>query len=36
MGRHEELVAAVMYLCSYDVRFCTGTTLIRDGGFTAQ
>jgi NAD(P)-dependent dehydrogenase (short-subunit alcohol dehydrogenase family) len=36
MGRPEELVAAVMYLCSDEARFCTGTTLILDGGFTAQ
>jgi 3-oxoacyl-[acyl-carrier protein] reductase len=36
MGRPEELVAAAMYLCSDDARFCTGTTLILDGGFTAQ
>jgi NAD(P)-dependent dehydrogenase (short-subunit alcohol dehydrogenase family) len=36
MGRPEELVAASMYLCSDDARFCTGTTLILDGGFTAQ
>jgi hypothetical protein len=25
-----------MYLCSYEARFCTGTTLVLDGGFTAQ
>ena len=36
MGRPEELIAAAMYLCSDDARFCTGTTLILDGGFTAQ
>jgi NAD(P)-dependent dehydrogenase (short-subunit alcohol dehydrogenase family) len=36
MGRPEELVAAAMYLCSDEARFCTGTTLILDGGFTAQ
>jgi NAD(P)-dependent dehydrogenase (short-subunit alcohol dehydrogenase family) len=36
MGRPEELVAAVKYLCSDDARFCTGTTMILDGGFTAQ
>jgi NAD(P)-dependent dehydrogenase (short-subunit alcohol dehydrogenase family) len=36
MGRPEELVAAVMYLCSDEARFCTGTTLVLDGGFTAQ
>jgi NAD(P)-dependent dehydrogenase (short-subunit alcohol dehydrogenase family) len=36
MGRPEELVAAVRYLCSEDARYCTGTELILDGGFTAQ
>jgi NAD(P)-dependent dehydrogenase (short-subunit alcohol dehydrogenase family) len=36
MGRPEELVGAVMYLCSDEARFCTGTILILDGGFTAQ
>jgi NAD(P)-dependent dehydrogenase (short-subunit alcohol dehydrogenase family) len=36
MGRPEELVAAVKYLCSDDARFCTGTTMVLDGGFTAQ
>jgi NAD(P)-dependent dehydrogenase (short-subunit alcohol dehydrogenase family) len=36
MGRPDELVAAVMYLCSDEARFCTGTTLVLDGGFTAQ
>jgi NAD(P)-dependent dehydrogenase (short-subunit alcohol dehydrogenase family) len=36
LGRPEELVAAAMYLCSDEARFCTGTTLILDGGFTAQ
>jgi NAD(P)-dependent dehydrogenase (short-subunit alcohol dehydrogenase family) len=36
MGRPEELVAASMYLCSDEARFCTGTTLVLDGGFTAQ
>jgi NAD(P)-dependent dehydrogenase (short-subunit alcohol dehydrogenase family) len=36
MGRPQELVAAAMYLCSDEARFCTGTTLILDGGFTAQ
>jgi NAD(P)-dependent dehydrogenase (short-subunit alcohol dehydrogenase family) len=36
MGRPEELIAAVMYLCSDEARFCTGTTLVLDGGFTAQ
>jgi NAD(P)-dependent dehydrogenase (short-subunit alcohol dehydrogenase family) len=36
MGRPEELVAAAMYLCSDEARFCTGTTLVLDGGFSAQ
>lgn len=36
MGRPEELVAAAMYLCCDEARFCTGTTLVLDGGFTAQ
>ena len=36
MGRPEELVAAGMYRCSDEARFCTGTTLVLDGGFTAQ
>ena len=36
LGRPEELMAAAMYLCSDDARFCTGTTLVLDGGFTAQ
>jgi NAD(P)-dependent dehydrogenase (short-subunit alcohol dehydrogenase family) len=36
MGRPEELVAAVRYLLSDDARYVTGTTLVLDGGFTAQ
>ena len=36
MLRPEELCAAVRYLCSDDARFVTGTTLVLDGGFTAQ
>jgi NAD(P)-dependent dehydrogenase (short-subunit alcohol dehydrogenase family) len=36
LGRPEEPVAAAMYPCSDDARFCTGTTLVLDGGFTAQ
>ena len=36
MGRPEELIAAVMYLSSDEARYCTGTTLILDGGYTAQ
>jgi NAD(P)-dependent dehydrogenase (short-subunit alcohol dehydrogenase family) len=36
MGRPEELVAAVMFLCSDQARFITGHTLPVDGGFLAQ
>jgi NAD(P)-dependent dehydrogenase (short-subunit alcohol dehydrogenase family) len=36
MGRPEEFVAAVRYLLSDDARYCTGTTLVLDGGYTAQ
>src|SRR5262245_1055810 len=36
MGRPEELVAAVRYLCSVDARYVTGTMLVLDGGYTAQ
>jgi NAD(P)-dependent dehydrogenase (short-subunit alcohol dehydrogenase family) len=36
MGRPDELLAAAMYLCSDDARYCTGTTLVLDGGYTAQ
>ena len=36
LGRPDELVAAVRYLCSDDARFVTGTTLVLDGGYTAQ
>jgi len=36
MGRPEDLVAAVRYLCSDEARFCTGTTMVLDGGYTAQ
>jgi NAD(P)-dependent dehydrogenase (short-subunit alcohol dehydrogenase family) len=36
MGRPEELIAAVMYLSSDQARYCTGTTLVLDGGYTAQ
>jgi NAD(P)-dependent dehydrogenase (short-subunit alcohol dehydrogenase family) len=36
MGRPEELVAAVRYLCSDDARFVTGAVLVLDGGYTAQ
>ena len=36
MGRPEELVAAVRYLCPDDARYVTGTMLVLDGGYTAQ
>ena len=36
MGRPQELVAAVRYLCSDDARYVTGTMLVLDGGYTAQ
>jgi NAD(P)-dependent dehydrogenase (short-subunit alcohol dehydrogenase family) len=36
MGRPEELVAAVRYLCSDGARYVTGTMLVLDGGYTAQ
>jgi NAD(P)-dependent dehydrogenase (short-subunit alcohol dehydrogenase family) len=36
LGRPAELIAAVRYLCSDDARFVTGTTLVLDGGYTAQ
>jgi len=36
MGRPQELVAAVMFLCSDEACFITGHTLPVDGGFLAQ
>jgi NAD(P)-dependent dehydrogenase (short-subunit alcohol dehydrogenase family) len=36
MGRPEELVAAVRYLCSDDASYVTGSMRILDGGYTAQ
>jgi len=35
-GATEEIAAAVLYLCSDDARFTTGTSLIVDGGWVAQ
>jgi NAD(P)-dependent dehydrogenase (short-subunit alcohol dehydrogenase family) len=36
LARPAELVAAVRYLLADDARFVTGTTLVLDGGYTAQ
>ena len=35
-GATEEIAAAVLYLCSGDARFTTGTSLVVDGGWVAQ
>lgn len=36
IGTSEEIAAAVLYLCSDDAKFTTGTSLALDGGFLAQ
>jgi NAD(P)-dependent dehydrogenase (short-subunit alcohol dehydrogenase family) len=36
MGKPEELVAAVLFLCSEEARYIVGHTLVVDGGFIAQ
>jgi NAD(P)-dependent dehydrogenase (short-subunit alcohol dehydrogenase family) len=36
IGASEEIAAAVLYLCSDNARFTTGTSLVVDGGFIAQ
>ena len=36
IGAVEEIAAAVLYLCSDDARFTTGTSLVVDGGYLAQ
>src|SRR5256885_16948844 len=36
IGAVEEIAAAVLYLCSDDAKFTTGTSLVVDGGFLAQ
>jgi NAD(P)-dependent dehydrogenase (short-subunit alcohol dehydrogenase family) len=34
VGRPEEIASAILYLCSDEASFITGTTLTPDGGFT--
>jgi NAD(P)-dependent dehydrogenase (short-subunit alcohol dehydrogenase family) len=36
LGKSEEIAAAVLYLCSDDAKFTTGTSLNVDGGWLAQ
>src|SRR6266446_1148252 len=36
IGSVQEIAAAVLYLCSDDAKFTTGTSLVVDGGFLAQ
>jgi len=36
IGTGEEIAAAVLYLCSDDAKFTTGTSLVVDGGMLAQ
>jgi NAD(P)-dependent dehydrogenase (short-subunit alcohol dehydrogenase family) len=36
IGAGEEIAAAVLYLCSDNAKFTTGTSLVVDGGFIAQ
>jgi NAD(P)-dependent dehydrogenase (short-subunit alcohol dehydrogenase family) len=36
VGASEEIAAAVLYLCSDNAKFTTGTSLVVDGGFVAQ
>ena len=36
IGAGEEIAAAVLYLCSDDAKFTTGTSLVVDGGYLAQ
>jgi NAD(P)-dependent dehydrogenase (short-subunit alcohol dehydrogenase family) len=35
IGASEEIAAAVLYLCSDNAKFTTGTSLVVDGGFIA-
>lgn len=36
IGTPEEIAAAVLFLCSSHASYITGTTLVMDGGYTAQ
>jgi NAD(P)-dependent dehydrogenase (short-subunit alcohol dehydrogenase family) len=36
VGASQEIAAAVLYLCSDNAKFTTGTSLVVDGGFIAQ
>ena len=36
IGDSEQIAAAVLYLCSDDAKFTTGTSLVVDGGLIAQ
>ena len=36
IGAGEEIAAAVLYLCSDNAKFTTGTSLVVDGGYVAQ
>lgn len=36
LGRPEEVAKAVLFLASDDASFVTGTTLLVDGGYTAE
>lgn len=36
IGKPEEIAAAVLFLCSSHASYITGTTLVIDGGYTAQ
>src|SRR6266853_4948895 len=36
VGASEEIAAAVLYLCSDDAKFTSGTSLVVDGGYVAQ
>ncbi|ELK39750.1 glucose 1-dehydrogenase [Brevibacillus agri BAB-2500] len=36
LGKPEEVAKAVLFLASDDASFVTGTSLLVDGGYTAQ